>query len=133
MKWGGGWGGPWGLPLSITFTAPSGIIPTYDPDLPYGLLEAYTNAVGRQVQRMIGVPMTRVRIDLGPTDTLLFVETTLGFSESGELWIGNQRYSYTGKTASAFVDVQPVNGLPRTQTIGIKTSVTPHEPSVAPQ
>ena len=117
---------------SYSFTAPTGIIPTYDAELPWGLLEAYTMSVGRQIQRQIGVPMTRVRVDFSATATVLEVETTLGFPSSGELWLDGRRHTYTGTTASTFTGVSTTDGIERLLTIGVKTIVTPYLPAVAP-
>jgi hypothetical protein len=118
---------------TISFTTPSGIIPAYSPDLPFGIMEAYTNAVGRQIQRMIGLPMTRIRQDFSLTATTLEVETTLGFPPGpSQLWISGERYSYTSVTSSTFVDVTLVTQADRTQVLGVRTEVTPYTPAVPP-
>lgn len=117
---------------SYDFTAGAGIIPTYDPNLPFGYMEAYCNAVGRQIQREMGAPMTRVRVDFGLTATTMEVETTLGFPDSGEFWADQRLLTYTSKTASTFVGVATKDTLERTQIIGLKTEVVLHIPSVPP-
>lgn len=118
MQWGKPWGKFWGGP--------------YSSELPFGYMEAYTNAVGRQIQRLIGNPVTRTRVDFGLSDTLLEVETTLGFPDAGEFWADQRLFTYTSKTASEFLGVETKDGLERTQIIGVKTVVSFNSSSAEP-
>lgn len=95
-------------------------------------LPAMLEAMGRQIQRVNGVPMTRVRVDFDPDDNILRTESTLGFPGAGELWADGVHLTYTGITSNAFLGVATKSGLERVYTIGIMAKVTPHIPAVPP-
>lgn len=98
---------------------------------PWQPMEALTMTLGRQLQRLTGVPMTRVAADFGTGDVTLTVETTLGFPDDGLIWLDGRLYTYEGRTATTFTGVATHDGLERTQIIGIKTQVLPYLPEVA--
>jgi hypothetical protein len=102
----------------------------YSPTLPWGYMEALTAVMGRQIQQLIGVPMTRVAVDFAPADTTLLVESTLGFPSSGRIWVAKRIFFYTGITSTSFTGV--TTPADRVYTIGVKTEVTPDLSSVAP-
>lgn len=66
------------------------------------ILEALTYAFGKQVQHYAGVPACLLRADLGPFDTVLYVESTLGFPNKGWVRIGEMVLEYTSRTAQSF-------------------------------
>ena len=66
------------------------------------VLEAITYAFGKQAQYTYGVPSAMLRADLGPFDTLLYVDSTLGFPPAGWLRLGELVLEYTARTAQSF-------------------------------
>ena len=66
------------------------------------ILEAITYAFGKQVQYTAGVPAAMLRADVGPFDTLLYVDSTLGFPARGWLRIGEMVLEYTARNAQSF-------------------------------
>lgn len=66
------------------------------------VLEAITYAFGKQAQYQTGVPSCVTRADLGTFDTVLYVESTLGFPAYGWLRIGELSLEYTSRTAQSF-------------------------------
>lgn len=117
-------------PNSIDVTASLDQAPT--PADPNRYLNALCNAIGRQLQRLHGRPMTRVREDFGVSDTTLKVETTLGFAPSGGIWVSNSLFTYTSVTSAAFVGVESADHLERTAVIPARTEVSPHLATIPP-
>lgn len=69
-----------------------------------GLLEAYTNAVGRQFEKVAGIPTTRLTANLVRTSITATVETTLAFPDTeGAFFAGGIRFEYETKTGTTFV------------------------------
>jgi len=66
------------------------------------VLEAITYAFGKQAQYTNGVPACALRADLGPFDTVLYVDSTLGFPAQGWVRIGELVLKYTSRTAQSF-------------------------------
>jgi hypothetical protein len=66
------------------------------------VLEAITYAFGKQVQFTAGVPASLLRADVGPFDTVLYVDSTLGFPPRGWLRLGELVLEYTSRTAQSF-------------------------------
>lgn len=71
------------------------------------LLEAITYAFGKQVQYTAGVPSCLLRADLGTFDTVLYVDSTIGFPERGWLRLGELVLEYTSRTAQSFTLKDP--------------------------
>lgn len=66
------------------------------------VLEAITYAFGKQAQYTNGVPSCALRADLGPFDTVLYVDSTLGFPAQGWVRIGELVLKYNSRTAQSF-------------------------------
>ena len=66
------------------------------------VLEAITYAFGKQAQYTNGLPSCTLRADLGPFDTVLYVDSTLGFPAQGWARIGELVLKYTSRTAQSF-------------------------------
>lgn len=117
------------MPVSFDFESPaSSALEAAQPGFPTFYMAAILNAFGRISESIIGRPSTLLIADAGPEDDVLFVETTLGFSDVGELWMGPYRVAYTGKTAGSFTGC---SGRYRDRIFGASTVVTLHIPSVA--
>lgn len=79
--------------------------PTRRPIL--GVIETLTRAFGMGLAETFGRPVTRVRgFPFVYGDAFVLVESTLGFPESGVLFIGTSRYSYSNKTGSSFTGLE---------------------------
>ncbi len=63
------------------------------------------------------------RTTAAPSGSTVYVESTLGFSTTGALWLAGQRYTYSGLTSSSFLGV---DSPPLTTPIGAKVSHDPH-------
>jgi hypothetical protein len=73
------------------------------PEFPLGVLEALTSAFGRQIQRLMGTPATRLTADLTKDSVAAGVETTLAFpATDGAFWTEGRRFEYTAKTDVSF-------------------------------
>jgi len=72
-----------------------------------GLLEAYTNAVGRQFERLAGVPTTRLTRSLNRLSPEAETETTLAFPYAGAFFADGVRFAYTSKSGDTFIGLTP--------------------------
>lgn len=75
-----------------------GFIPDYLGFRKLGPLQAIVSAVGEEICRQISTPYTLLTTDLEVEDTVAHVESTLSLKNSGYIYIGDQLFSYTGKT-----------------------------------
>jgi hypothetical protein len=66
------------------------------------VLEALTYAFGKQVQFTAGVPSCSLRADLGPFDTTVYVDSTIGFPPRGWLRLGERSLAYESRTSQSF-------------------------------
>jgi len=66
------------------------------------ILEAMTYAFGKQVQCTSGVPSCALRADVGPFDTTVYVDSTIGFPERGWIRIGERVLEYGSRTSQSF-------------------------------
>ena len=71
---------------------------TPSSEWPWGELEAWTSAVGQEVEALAGRAMTRLLEPLGATATRAVVESTFRWPAAGSGWVGGQRISWTSKT-----------------------------------
>lgn len=71
--------------------------------VPHGakLLEAITYAFGKQLQHVSGSPVCTLRKDLGIFDTVLHVDSTLGFPSTGWVRLGELVLEYTSRTSQS--------------------------------
>lgn len=67
-----------------------------------GNIESLTRAFGMAMSESFGRPSTRLRSPYSIAVGNCFVESTLGFPESGVIMMGKTRYSYSSKTATGF-------------------------------
>lgn len=72
-----------------------------------GLFEAFSNAFGRQFEKMAGVPTTRLTAAITRTSTNAAVETTLAMPDSGAFFAGGIRFEYEGRNSLAFTGITP--------------------------
>ena len=72
--------------------------------LAYGkkLLEAITYAFGKQAQFCGGMPSCVLRADVGLFDTVLYVDSTMGFPARGWVRVGERVLEYTSRTSQSF-------------------------------
>ena len=68
-------------------------------------LQALTQSIGDALQVLNGRPTTGTTAEFTRGDTVLNVDSTLGFPEVGALFIEGLRFTYTGKTLTAFTGV----------------------------
>lgn len=99
---------------------------------PWGMLRTLTDAFGVQFTILDGAPSTLLTDDFAPSDTTLYVESTLGFETSGKIWINDRLHRYTGITNDSFTGVTTDDGLERTVFYGVRTEVNVHQPSCSP-
>jgi|10_taG_2_1085330.scaffolds.fasta_scaffold00191_19 hypothetical protein len=63
-----------------------------------GVLEALTLAFGDAIQKTAGRPVTRLRKEYTlQTDSVMLIETTLSFPDSGYVYLGGQKLKYASK------------------------------------
>lgn len=77
------------------------------------VLEAITYAFGKQVQYAAGLPSCVLRADVGTFDTVLYVDSTLGFPARGWIRIGELSLEYTSRTAQSFTLRAPTLVYPK--------------------
>lgn len=77
----------------------------------YTNLEALTRSIGQVMQRFSGRVFTLTTLQWFEGDTTLNVESTLGFDDAGGIQLDEMRFTYTGKTDSAFTGLVFVNGV----------------------
>jgi len=65
---------------------------------PWGELEAWTSALGQEIEALVGRAMTRLLEPLAPTATRAVVESTFRWPAAGAGWIRGQRVRWTSKT-----------------------------------
>lgn len=81
----------------------------------YKLLEAITWAMAEEMAYLAGRPETRTVDEFESDATVIPVESTLGFPESGSIWVAGKKYTYASITGSTFREVVPVapyDGVP---------------------
>jgi hypothetical protein len=86
---------------ALSITAPS-TTPTLGQEWSHGLLRSITRAFAEEIQYTAGSPVTLLVQPLGFGETSIFVESTLGFPDSGKLFIRDRLYTYTAKTDVSF-------------------------------
>ena len=86
---------------SQAFTAPASAKPAA-AEWSHGLLRAWSRAISQAVQQFSGVVATISTQDIQPSETSIYVESTLGFPTSGYLYVGDARYRYTSRGDAAF-------------------------------
>jgi hypothetical protein len=77
------------------------------------VLEAVTYAFGKQAQYSYGTPSCALRADVGLFDTVLYVDSTLGFPARGWLRLGEHSLEYTARNAQSFTLKEPVLIYPK--------------------
>lgn len=95
---------PGGVDTSFVFTTPN-LQKELGDEWYHGPLRAITRAAGQVVQELSGRPVTILTQDIAPNDTHLFVESTLGFPDSGYVLVGDREYAYSSKKPSSFRSV----------------------------
>jgi hypothetical protein len=98
----------------------------------WGMLRTLTDTFGVQFTILDGGPSTLTTQNFLPSDTTLNVESTLGFPESGKLWINDRLHRFTGITDTSFTGVTTDDGLERTASYGVKTEINVYQPSCPP-
>jgi hypothetical protein len=73
-----------------------------------GLIEAIANAVGRQLEKVAGVPTTRLTANVTRTSVTANVETTLAMTATnGAFFAGGIRFEYVAVTDTSFTGLVP--------------------------
>lgn len=102
--------------LTVTDTEGTATTPYQVPAdaVPNGakVLEAITYAFGKQFQNLHGVPACVLKHDFGVFDTVMHVDSTLGFPSSGWLRLSELVLEYTSRTAQSFTLRQPALRYP---------------------
>lgn len=82
-------------------------------------LRHLTRAVGESLGAFFqsGI-LTRLTADCAPTDTVLHIETTLGMSAEGAVFVGNTHFRYTSKTENTLIGLTRLNEQQITLTTG---------------
>lgn len=65
----------------------------------------FTKAIGEMFQNFYGRPSTATTAELTHGDTTISLESTIGFPESGAVFIEGIRFTYTGKTVTTLTGV----------------------------
>ena len=89
----------------LTLTTPqTATAPLVDPEeseeWSHGVLRVLTRAIAQQFQYLMGTPTTILIRDFSPGDSSLFVESTLGFPQRGEVFVNGRRLLYRSKSDS---------------------------------
>lgn len=99
--------------------------PAVDGDLsefPHQYLREITRGVGEALQTLAGRASTKLVAAFAADGGTAFVETTLGFPNSGAFFVGARKYRYTSKTPVSFLLcvpelVYPVDAAPEWSTV----------------
>lgn len=81
---------------------PANIFPKESEEWSHKILDAMTEAFGEAIQRYSGRPQTLIVSNFEATDSVLFVESTLGFPPKGQFFVRGIRYRYTSKDSMSF-------------------------------
>jgi hypothetical protein len=122
-----------GSEVLIPFTVPIGV---EDPDgfivaqkepRVWGVLEALTWAISKELQFIGGRPASRTTHDLAIGDTILRVNSTLGYPESGFIFLEGLMLEFTSKTDTAFelVPTFRAQAIPQGSLVVSKTNSIP--------
>ncbi len=71
-----------------------------------GVLAAFISAIGDEINAISGLYATRLTATIEPGDTIFPVETTEGWSSSGQLRVDRSIYRYGSKTDESFLQIQ---------------------------
>lgn len=95
-------------------------------------LTALLATIGRQTNRIAGVPCSKVHMRWAYGDTQLVLKSTLRFPDRGTVIAGKIRLSYTGKTSGSLIGVSSPIALHPTSSLAKGTRVTFEESSRVP-
>jgi len=76
---------------------------TFDAPAPEGFLASLTASTAEELANIKGAPTTRLTAPLGPTDTVILVESTIGFPTSGSVWVDGEHIPYASRRSDAFM------------------------------
>lgn len=82
------------------------LVPATTGDLsefPHQYLREFTRGLAEALQRLAGKSSTKLVAAFDADGGTAFVETTLGFPNSGAFFVGARKYRYTGKTPVSFL------------------------------
>lgn len=93
------------LPPSLaTGARDSRLDPIAQDEFDFGVLESLLLTVGEQIHNLVGQPTTILSMDFDDIhDLVLHVESTLGFPDTGSLFVENRKFTYTSKTNTSFM------------------------------
>lgn len=74
----------------------------------FSVMESLIMAVGQSLQEFHGKPLTNLTSEWVWSDSVISVETTLGFPQSGLISVGGHILSYGNKTDTTFSTITPV-------------------------
>lgn len=86
------------------------------------VLSTLTRVFGQSLAELNAASVI-TRTTAPPSGSTVHVESTLGFSDSGALWLEGERYEYTGRTSTTFTGVAD---LPLSTPTGAKVSYDTH-------
>lgn len=95
-------------------------------------LTAILATIGRQTNRIAGVPCSKVHMRWAYGDTQLVLKSTLRFPDRGTVIAGKIRLDYTGKTSGSLIGVSSPIALHPTSSLAKGTRVTFEESSRVP-
>jgi len=99
------------------FAAPN-ILVTPSPEWPHKPLRSILRAFGEELQLLSGAPVTMTTSDytfVAGELRHLYVESTLGFPDSGAVWAGGRNVRYSGREPCALLNAREVApGVTRT-------------------
>lgn len=108
---------PWG---SVVFPTPSAPTSTAGSIQAIGLLEATIGAIAEEDNEMGGFRITRLTSLHPAGSTVLSVESTLDWPDSGKVGLEGIAYYYTGKTSTSFTGITHLaNGVSQAGTAAI--------------
>jgi len=99
-----------GVPLLLVEKTKTFAVPVQDgamSEWPHEILREWTRLIGEEFQQVAGVASTRLVEAFPSAGGTAFVETTLGFPDTGAFFVGPRKYSYTGRTPVSFTGCTP--------------------------
>lgn len=92
---------PGGVATSYVYSAPN-VAKELGDEWLHGALRAISRTCGQMVQELTGRPETILLKDIRPGDSHVFVESTLGFPDSGYFHVGDRLFRYQSRLPASF-------------------------------
>lgn len=78
----------------------------YPLPFPMKLLESVTYMFGKELQYLGGVPVTHLTENYTALGTYMMVKSTLGFQQSGYVYVAGRKFYYGSKTQTALLELE---------------------------